>query len=160
MPVTPRILVVDDFPDGRQLLTEYLQFRGFVVLTAESGTEAVEIATREVPAAILMDLRMPGMDGWEATRRLRATPATRDAMIVAVTAAALVDEVNAALDAGCDAVVAKPYDLIAFADALAIALVEGPDAFRILGATGRLATAPGGSARRGSRARGVRAARA
>jgi two-component system, cell cycle response regulator DivK len=161
MPDTLRILVVDDYPDGRQLLAEYLQFRGFSVLTASSGREAIDVAAQVQPAAILMDLRMPGMDGWEATRLLRANPATSDVMIVAVTAAALADEVCSALDAGCDAVVAKPYDLTALADALSIALVEGPDAFKFLGATGQ----PGSESRRGatarheSRARGARAVR-
>jgi two-component system, cell cycle response regulator DivK len=143
---TPSILVADDYPDGRQLLAEYLQFRGFVVVTAASGREAVDVATQAQPAAILMDLRMPGMDGWEATRLLRANPATSDILIVAVTAAAIPDEARSAIDAGCDAVVAKPYDLTALGDALSIALVEGPSAFRFLGATAQ----PVSGSRRGS----------
>jgi two-component system, cell cycle response regulator DivK len=154
---TPSILVVDDYADGRQLLAEYLEFRGFVVVTAASGREAVDVATQTQPAAILMDLRMPGMDGWEATRLLRANPATRDILIVAVTAAAIPDEVRSAIDAGCDAVVAKPYDLTALGDALSIALVEGPTAFRFLGAIAepvsrcRRVSELHGSRRRGAR---------
>ena len=77
---------------------------------------------------------MPDMDGWEATRRLRQNPDTSEMMIIAVTAHALNREVQAALDAGCDAVIAKPYDLATFADALAAALVKGPSAFKAVGA--------------------------
>jgi two-component system cell cycle response regulator DivK len=131
---TRPILVVDDFLDGRELLSEYLEFRGFSVVAAKSGSEAVALAPQIRPSAILMDLGMPDIDGWEATRRLRQNPDTRDVMIIAVTAHALNREVQAALDAGCDAVVAKPYDLVAFADALAAAMTRGPDAFKAVGA--------------------------
>jgi two-component system, cell cycle response regulator DivK len=79
-------LVVDDFPDGRELLAEYLTFRGFGVLTTSTGAEAIEIARRVKPQIILMDLSMPGLDGWEATRILKADPETRDIVVVAVTA--------------------------------------------------------------------------
>lgn len=147
------VLVVDDYPDGRELLAEYLQYRGFSVVAANSGAEALAIAAQIRPAAILMDLRMPDMDGWEATRRLRGDPATRDIMIVAVTAAALTDEVEKALRAGCDAVVAKPYDLTTFADALAVAVVEGPEAFRALGAPTRRHPRTGASGRSPGRGR-------
>ncbi|HZR22342.1 MAG TPA: response regulator [Vicinamibacterales bacterium] len=155
------ILVVDDYPDGRQLLAEYLQFRGFHVVTAKSGRDAVQTALRIQPVAILMDLRMPDMDGWEATRHLRKLEETRDVMIVAVTAAALNDEVRSALDAGCDAVVAKPYDLLAFGDALATALADGVEAFAAIGATVQPASrSRRASAPRGSRAKAARAAQA
>jgi two-component system, cell cycle response regulator DivK len=158
---TQRILVVDDFPDGRQLLAEYLRFRGFDVVLATSGAEAIDVAIHTKPSAILMDLRMPGMDGWEATRLLRANPATKDVMIIAVTAAALADDVRSALDAGCDAVVAKPYDLTALADALSMALVAGPEAFKFLGATGQSGlTSAHATSQRESRARRARGARA
>ena len=131
---TRPILVVDDFVDGRELLSEYLEFRGFSVVAAKSGREAIALAPQIRPSAVLMDLGMPDVDGWEATRRLRQNPDTRDVMIIAVTAHALNREVQAALDAGCDAVVAKPYDLAAFADALAASMVKGPAAFKAVGA--------------------------
>lgn len=123
------VLVVDDFSDGRELLAEYLEWRGFRVSTAASGDEAIASAVQTRPAAILMDLGMPGMDGWEATRVMRSMPALCDVLIVAVTAHALTRETEAALRAGCDAVVAKPFDLAAFADALDVAIVDGPAVF-------------------------------
>jgi CheY-like chemotaxis protein len=134
---TQPILVVDDFDDGRELLVEYLQFRGFPVVSAASGNEAVAMAARVRPSAVLMDLRMPDGDGWQATRSLRANPATAQSMIIAVTAHALAPEIESALNAGCDAVVSKPYDLAAFADALTAALRDGPEAFAVLGAPTR-----------------------
>src|SRR5215831_367171 len=123
------VLVVDDFADGRELLAEYLEWRGFTVATAVSGDEAIAVAMRVRPAAILMDLGMPGMDGWEATRRIRAIPELSAVLIVAVTAHALTRETEAALRAGWDAGGAKPFDLAAFADALGVAVVDGPAVF-------------------------------
>jgi CheY-like chemotaxis protein len=134
------VLVVDDYPDGREMLAEYLRFRGFSVAAATSGVEALSAAREVHPAVVLMDLRMPEMDGWEATRHLRSNPKTRDIMIVAVTAHALAGEVKRAIDAGCDAVVSKPYDLASFADALTIALKEGPTAVKEFGARTRMET--------------------
>jgi two-component system, OmpR family, response regulator MprA len=67
----PKILVVDDFAPGRELLAEYLEFSGYEVATAEDGASALEQADKFLPGAILMDLSLPGIDGWEATRRLR-----------------------------------------------------------------------------------------
>jgi two-component system cell cycle response regulator DivK len=127
------VLVVDDYADGREMLAEYLSFRGFAVAAAQSGVEALSVAAQVHPSVVLMDLRMPDMDGWEATRRLRGTAETADAIIVAVTAHALANEVKRALAAGCDAVVSKPYDLALFADALATALQQGPDVLRHFG---------------------------
>jgi CheY-like chemotaxis protein len=126
------VLVVDDFGDGRELLAEYLQWRGFRVATAASGEEAIRAATARRPAAILMDLGMPGIDGWQATETIRGIPHLADVLIVAVTAHALKPETDRAIFAGCDAVVSKPVDLAAFADALNIALVEGASAFNAI----------------------------
>jgi two-component system cell cycle response regulator DivK len=136
------VLVVDDYADGREMLAEYLTFRGFAVAAAQSGVEALSVAARVQPSVVLMDLRMPDMDGWEATRRLRETAGTADAIIVAVTAHALANEVKRALAAGCDAVVSKPYDLPSFADALATALENGPDVLRDFGNQTRLESVP------------------
>jgi len=112
------VLVVDDFLDGREMVAEYLSFRGFVVTEAKDGEEAIDLATRLRPQIVLMDLRMPGMDGWEATRRLKKDPRTKHIPVVALTAHALMPEVIAARKAGCDAVVAKPCDITQLADSL------------------------------------------
>jgi two-component system cell cycle response regulator DivK len=117
--------VVDDSVDGREMLVEYLAFREFHVVAAQHGEEAIEVARRVHPAIILMDLSMPGMDGWEATRRLKADPRTKDVVIVAVTAHAFPPDQASARAAGCDAVIAKPFDLAALADALRRIIATG-----------------------------------
>jgi CheY-like chemotaxis protein len=99
------------------MLVEYLAFRRFPVAEARSGAEALDVARRVQPNIILMDLSMPGVDGWEATRRLRADPATKGMIIVGVTAHAFPREQEAARAAGCDVVIAKPFDLTALTDA-------------------------------------------
>jgi CheY-like chemotaxis protein len=114
----PSVLVVDDYVDGREMVAEYLLFRGFEVTEARDGIEAIELARRLQPEIVLMDLRMPGMDGWEATRRLKRDPQTRHIRVVALTAHALTPEITAARKAGCDAVVAKPCDIGMLADSL------------------------------------------
>jgi two-component system cell cycle response regulator DivK len=125
----PSVLVVDDSPDGREMLTEYLTFRRFQVAEARNGAEALDVARRIQPIIILMDLSMPGMDGWEATRRLKADPLTQGAVIVAVTAHAFPREQEAARAAGCDIVIAKPFDLTVLADALEAVASHGLAAF-------------------------------
>jgi CheY-like chemotaxis protein len=104
----PLVLVVDDFEAGRELCAEYLAFRGYGVATAQDGAEALEKAFELAPDAILMDLSLPVIDGWEATRRLRADERTREIKIIALTAHALEAERERALEAGCDDVVTKP----------------------------------------------------
>ena len=121
----PSILVVDDSPDGREMLVEYLVFRGFHVTEAGNGAEAIEVARRVKPNIVLMDLSMPGVDGWEATRTLKADPALQDVVVIAVTAHAFPIEQQAARDAGCDAVIPKPYDLTVLADSLASLPTKG-----------------------------------
>src|SRR5262245_51558087 len=124
----PSVLVVDDYLDGREMVAEYLAFRGFVVCEASDGIEALELARRLQPEIVLMDLRMPGMDGWEATRRLKRDPKTCHIPIVALTAHALTPEINTARQAGCDAVIAKPCDISVLADSLIKMLKKGPQA--------------------------------
>src|SRR6266850_2274284 len=104
----PRVLVVDDYPDAREMYCEYLQYSGFDVIEAGNGVEALERAADSAPDIILMDLSLPVMDGWEATRRLKADKATADIPIVALTGHALAGILEGAKQAGCDAFVTKP----------------------------------------------------
>jgi CheY-like chemotaxis protein len=104
----PLVLVVDDYADGREMCAEYLTYSGFRVEQAEDGNEALEKAFRDRPDVVLMDLSLPGIDGWEATRRLKADPRTRDVRIIALTAHALETYAEQAREAGCDAIVTKP----------------------------------------------------
>ena len=104
----PLILVVDDYQDAREMYAEYLQFSGFRVAEARNGNEAVAQAFQLKPDLILMDLSLPGMDGWEATRVLKADQRTRHIPIVALTGHALAGASEGARRAGCDSFVTKP----------------------------------------------------
>ena len=103
-----RVLLVDDYPDAREMYSEYLQFSGFDVVEAANGMEALQRAADTAPDIILMDLSLPVMDGWEATRRLKADKATADIPVVALTGHALAGFSDGAKKAGCDAFVTKP----------------------------------------------------
>jgi CheY-like chemotaxis protein len=105
---TPLILVVDDYQDAREMYAEYLQFSGFRVAEARNGNEAVAQAFALKPDLILMDLSLPGMDGWEATRLLKADDRTKHIPVVALTGHALAGASEGAKRAGCDAFVTKP----------------------------------------------------
>ena len=104
----PLILVVDDYQDAREMYAEYLQYSGFRVAEAKNGNEAVAQARSLRPDLILMDLSLPGMDGWEATRVLKADDATKHIPIVALTGHALAGASEGARKAGCDSFVTKP----------------------------------------------------
>lgn len=104
----PLVLVVDDFRDGRELLVETLQFHGLRTVEAADGREALSQARDLHPDLILMDLSLPGVDGWEVTRQLKRDPATRDIKIVAHTAHAQEDALERACEAGADATITKP----------------------------------------------------
>ena len=129
----PVVLVVDDFQDGRELVAEYLTFRGFTVHTANDGAAAIEMAAAVAPDVVLLDLSMPGIDGWQAARILKSNPSTRNIVVVAVTAHALPRETQAARDAGCDGVICKPFDLTALADALPRIRTQGLKALDVPG---------------------------
>jgi len=103
-----RVLLVDDYPDAREMYREYLQFSGFEVVEAANGLEALQRATDAEPDVILMDLSLPVMDGWEATRRLKADARTAGIPVVALTGHALAGISEGAKIAGCDAFVTKP----------------------------------------------------
>jgi CheY-like chemotaxis protein len=104
----PLILVVDDYQDAREMYAEYLQFSGFRVAEARNGNEALEQAFALKPDLILMDLSLPGMDGWEATRQLKADERTQNIPVVALTGHALAGASDGAKRAGCDSFVTKP----------------------------------------------------
>jgi CheY-like chemotaxis protein len=104
----PCVLLVDDYPDAREMYSEYLQYSGFDVLEAGNGIEALQQAIDREPDIILMDLSLPVMDGWEATRRLKADPRTARIPVVALTGHALAGISEGASRAGCDAFVTKP----------------------------------------------------
>jgi len=103
-------LVVDDTPANVKLLTALLKANGFAVTIATSGEAALQAVTRDAFRLVLLDLRLPGIDGLTVARTLRADPVHRQLVIVAVTASAMKTDVAAALGAGCDAFVSKPIN--------------------------------------------------
>jgi two-component system, cell cycle response regulator DivK len=116
MAAPPLVLVVEDYQDAREMYVAYLQFSGYRVAEATNGEEAIERAQALLPDIILMDLALPRMDGWEATRRLKADERTRHIPVVALTGHALAGHADGAREAGCDAFVTKPClpdDLVA-----------------------------------------------
>jgi two-component system, cell cycle response regulator DivK len=104
----PRVLLVDDYPDARDMYSEYLEYSGYDVIQAANGMEALQRAVDDKPDIILMDLSLPVMDGWEATRRLKADERTAGIPVVALTGHALAGISEGAKRAGCDAFVTKP----------------------------------------------------
>ena len=104
----PLVLVVEDYQDAREMYAAYLQFSGYRVAEAANGLEALDKTRELMPDIILMDLALPKMDGWEATRRLKADERTRHIPIVALTGHALAGHAEGARQAGCDAFVTKP----------------------------------------------------
>ena len=104
----PLVLVVDDYQDAREMYAEYLSFSGFRVVEASNGAEALQKAFELTPDVILMDLSLPGMDGWTATRSLKSDERTRRIPVVALTGHALAGASESARQAGCDAFVTKP----------------------------------------------------
>jgi CheY-like chemotaxis protein len=106
--VGPLILVVDDTRDSRELFAEYLRMAGFQTEQAGSGREAIDKAAALRPSAIVMDLEMPEMDGWEATRRLKADARTAGIPVVALSAHVMEDARKKATEAGCAGFLSKP----------------------------------------------------
>lgn len=104
------ILVVDDLDEGRSLLSHWLRMRGYRAVEAVNGQEAVEVALRERPQLILMDMSMPQLDGFTAMRRMRTYEQLRDVPIVAMSAHDMREVQGAAVDAGCTEFVPKPIE--------------------------------------------------
>ena len=106
-----KILLVEDNEMNRDMLARRLQRRGFEVVVAVDGPEGLAMAQAEAPDAILMDMSLPGLDGWEVTRRLKGGLATRSIPVIALTAHAMSDDRDRALAAGCDDYETKPIEL-------------------------------------------------
>jgi CheY-like chemotaxis protein len=107
----PRLLYVEDNEMNRDMLSRRLQRRGFDVLIAADGEQGVAMAVAEKPDLILMDMSLPVLDGWEATRRLKAAPGTRRIPIIGLTAHAMATDRDKCLEAGCDDYDTKPVEL-------------------------------------------------
>ena len=123
----PYILVVDDFPDGREMLSEYLRFRGLPIVEAADGETALQLVRERRPAVVLMDLRMPGIDGWDTAKALKSDPATEDVIIIALSAHVMDKATANAFAVGCDGFVPKPYDITSVADGVADVFQRGRD---------------------------------
>jgi len=106
-----KILLVEDNEMNRDMLSRRLERRGYQVLIAVDGAEGVRMAQAEAPALILMDMSLPVLDGWEATRQIKAAPATGAIPIIALTAHAMSGDREKAIEAGCDDFDTKPVDL-------------------------------------------------
>jgi two-component system, cell cycle response regulator DivK len=106
-----KIVLVEDNEDNRDMLSRRLTRKGFEVLIAVNGEEAVELVKKEQPALVLMDISLPLMDGFEATRRLKSLDDTKNIPIVALTAHAMSGDREKAIDAGCDDYDVKPVEL-------------------------------------------------
>ena len=107
--MSPRILVVDDQEDNRRILRDLLTNSSFEVVEARTGEEAVTLAEAQTPDLILMDIQLPGIDGYEATRQIKAKPALRATPLIVVTSYALSGDDAKAFAAGADAYVSKPF---------------------------------------------------
>ncbi len=106
-----KILLVEDNEMNRDMLSRRLERRGYQVVIAVDGAEGVRMAQAEVPALILMDMSLPVLDGWEATRQIKAAPETGAIPIIALTAHAMSGDREKAIEAGCDDFDTKPVDL-------------------------------------------------
>ena len=123
--MTARILIVDDNATNLKLTAYLVKAKGYEVMTATDAETAVAAIREHPPQLILMDVQMPGIDGLELTRRLKADPATAGILIVAVTAYAMKGDQDKAMAAGCDGYVTKPIDTRALPQTIASLLARG-----------------------------------
>ena len=123
-----KILYVEDNEDNIYMLKSRLQRRGYDVVIAMDGEQAVEMALAEEPSLIIMDLSLPNVDGWEATRRLKANEKTLHIPVVALSAHAMVGDREMALDAGCDDYDTKPVEFERLLDKMRALLGKAADA--------------------------------
>lgn len=127
-----KILLVEDNEMNRDMLSRRLMRRGYEVVIAVDGESGLAMAASEAPDLIVMDMSLPILDGWEATRRLKSTPATHHIPVIALTAHAMSSDRDKALEAGCDDYDTKPVELLRLLDKIET-LLNGP--------TGELASA-------------------
>lgn len=107
--MSKRILVIEDHEDNRRILRDLLTSAGYEPIEAVTGEEGLALAETQRPDLILMDIQLPGLDGYETTRRIKANPALRQIPVIAVTSYALSGDDVKAMEAGCDAYVTKPF---------------------------------------------------
>src|SRR5262245_54958406 len=107
----PKVLLVEDNEESRDGLSRHLRRKGYEILIASDGRQGVDVARAEAPDLILMDMSLPVLDGWEATRQLKAGTETRDIPVIALTAHAMAGDREKALGAGCDDYDTKPIEL-------------------------------------------------
>ena len=122
----PTILLVEDNELNRDMLSRRLMRKGYEVLIAEDGAKGLKAATEGRPDLILMDMSLPVVDGWEATRRLKAAPETRSIPIIALTAHAMATDRDKAIEAGCDDYETKPLELARLVEKIEAFLAAGP----------------------------------
>jgi len=106
----PKILYIEDTENNRILVTRRLEKKGYQVLTADNAEQGLALANTEMPDVILMDMGMPGTDGWTATRNLKANPKLKGIPVIALTAHAMQGDREKAMEAGCDDYETKPFD--------------------------------------------------
>ena len=104
-----KILIIEDHADMRELLTWQIELMGFAAVSARQGREGLQKAQSENPILIILDIMMPGMDGWEAARELKATPATKDIPILAATALFRDADLQNCMASGCSGYIVKPF---------------------------------------------------
>jgi len=119
-----KILLVEDNETNRDMLSRRLIRKGYQVVMALDGRQAVEMATSESPDLILMDMSLPVIDGWEATRRVKADGATRAIPVIALTAHAMAGDREKAIEAGCDDYDTKPIDLVRLIEKITVLLEQ------------------------------------
>ncbi len=123
----PKILIVEDNELSRDMLSRRLRRKGYEVLVATDGQEGIAMTQRELPDLVLMDLSLPDLDGWEATRRLKKDARTQHIPVIALTAHAMSGDREKAIDAGCDEYDTKPIELRRLLSKM-VRFVEDPEA--------------------------------
>ncbi|HXS97583.1 MAG TPA: response regulator [Candidatus Limnocylindrales bacterium] len=124
----PKILVVEDNEPNRDMLTRRLARKGFETVVAVDGRQGVDIARDAQPDLVLMDMSLPVLDGWEATRRIKAAPETRHIPVIALTAHAMAGDKERALEAGCDDYDTKPVEFSGLLEKIETLLANGSGA--------------------------------